>query len=114
MPSHDESQRSERLRARPEEVVLMMFWNGGGWAFWQVALMWFLMVGFWGLVIWAIYALVTDDTRRPESELRGGNARQILDARLARGEINAEEYRSLREVLATGGSPTSDGSGIGR
>ena len=27
----------------------MMFWNGGGWPFWEVALMWVGMIAFWGL-----------------------------------------------------------------
>ena len=42
----------------------MMFWNGGGWPFWEVALMWVGMIAFWGLLIWAIYALITSATRR--------------------------------------------------
>ena len=32
----------------------MMFWYGGGWPFWEVALMWVGMIAFWGLLIWAI------------------------------------------------------------
>jgi putative membrane protein len=100
-------------------MVVMMFWNGGGWPFWEVALMWVGMIAFWGLLIWAIYALITSATRRtgPQprgEEHRGDDARRILDERLARGEIDAEEYRRLRDVLASGEGRSPAGSGSGR
>jgi len=70
----------------------MMFW-----------LMWVAMIAFWVLLGWVIYALVTGATRRAADSGRGGqqpgDAHRILDERLARGEIDAEEYRRLREVL---------------
>ena len=90
----------------------MMFWYGGGWAFWQVALMAAGMIAFWALLIWAVYALVVSSTRLAGPRHWGGGPRQILEERLARGEIDAEEYRRLREVLATGttGEPGSAGS----
>ena len=31
-----------------EEMVVMMFGYGGGWPFWEVALMWVGMIAFWG------------------------------------------------------------------
>ena len=81
----------------------MMFWNGGGWAWWQAGLMWVAMIAFWALLIWAVYALVTSATRRAGDAERGGrqpgDASRILDERLARGEIDTEEYQRLREVL---------------
>ena len=86
----------------------MMFWYGNaGWPFWEVALMWVGMIAFWGLLIWAVYVLVTGATRRPNSgaggeEHRGDDALRILDERLARGEIDTDEYRRLRDVLASG------------
>ena len=97
----------------------MMFWNGGGWPFWEVALMWVGMIAFWGLLIWAIYALVTGATRRPGSadqgeKPRGDDARRILDELLARGEIDADEYRRLRDVLTSGEGLSPVGSGSGR
>jgi putative membrane protein len=98
-------------------MVVMMFWNGGGWPFWEVALMWVGMVAFWALLIWAVYALVTSATRRPGSEPGGGehggdDARRILDERLARGEVDTEEYWRLRDVLASSDnrSPADSGS----
>jgi putative membrane protein len=96
----------------------MMFWNGGGWPFWEVALMWVGMIAFWGLLIWAAYALITSATRRRGPEPGGGDhrsddARRILDQRLARGEIDADEYRRLCDVLTSSDdrSLTSGGSG---
>lgn len=102
----------------------MMFWNGGGWPFWEVALMWVGMIAFWGFLIWAAYALITSATRRPGpqtsggehrgEEHRGGDARHILDERLARGEIDTDEYRRLRDELASGENRSPAGSGSGR
>jgi putative membrane protein len=100
-------------------MVVMMFWYGGGWAWWQAGLMWVAMIAFWGLLIWAIYALVTGATRRPGSrgrgeEPRGDDARRILDERLARGEIDTGEYRRLRDVLASRENRSPAGSRSGR
>jgi len=81
----------------------MMFWNGG-LAWWQAGLMWIAMIAFWALLVWIVYALVTGITRRPDQagpgeRPRPGDARQILDERLARGEVDPEEYQRLREML---------------
>jgi putative membrane protein len=93
-------------------MVTMMIWNNG-WAWWQGGLMWFAMIAFWALVVWLIYALVTGAgrNRRPErdEERRGGDARSILDERLARGEIDVEEYQRLRDAIA-GDSPSHAGN----
>ena len=95
----------------------MMFWYGGGWAFWEVVLMWVGVIAFWGLLIWAVYAVVTAVTRRPGQqhgeEHPGGGARRILDERLARGEIDTGEYRHLRELLDAGGGHGPVGTGDG-
>jgi putative membrane protein len=100
-------------------MVVMMFWNGGGWPFWEVALMWVGMIAFGGLLIWAAYALITSATRRPRPssgsrEHRGDDARCILDQRLARGEIDADEYRRLCDVLASSDDRSLTGGGSGR
>jgi putative membrane protein len=102
------------------EVSEMMFWYGNaGWAFWQVALMWVGMIAFWGLLIWAVYALITGASRRTSQgtgsgEYHGDGARRLLDERLARGEIDTDEYRHLRDVLASSEGHTTAGSGRGR
>ncbi|MBF6558275.1 MAG: SHOCT domain-containing protein [Acidimicrobiales bacterium] len=78
----------------------MMFWSDSHWVFWQVALMWVGMVAFWGLIIWAVWALIGSTTQKPQQDHRGDDARRILDQRLAKGEIETEEYRRLRELIA--------------
>ncbi len=78
----------------------MMFWYGAHWAFWSAALMWGLMLVFWGLLIWAVYALVIAATRRPPRRRDGDGAREILDQRLARGAIDASEYQRLRDLMS--------------
>jgi putative membrane protein len=89
-------------------MVPMMFWYAGQWAFWQAGLMWGGMIVFWALLIWGIYALVNSSTGRPgRSRETGTDARLILDERLARGEIDMEEYRRLRDVISQDGPRTS-------
>jgi putative membrane protein len=100
-------------------MIAMMFWYGGGWAWWQAGLMWLAMIAFWGVVIWAVYALVTGISRRPDETARGGRAqpgeaRRILDERLARGEIDTEEYQRLRGVLDGGSGRSTAGTGGAR
>ncbi len=98
----------------------MMFWYGsGGWAFWQVALMWVGMIAFWGLLIWGAYVLITGASRRSgqgsgAGEHHGDSARRILDERLARGEISIDEYQHLRDVLAAGQGRSPAGTGSDR
>jgi hypothetical protein len=53
-------------------MVTMMFWYGGGWAWWQAGLMWIAMIAFWVFLIWAIYALVTGVMRRGGEPGHGG------------------------------------------
>ena len=94
----------------------MMFWDSG-WAWWQAGLMWLAMIAFWVLLVWLIYALVSGAIgrgRQPERDegRRGDDARRILDERLARGEIDIEEYERLREVIeGRAGSHAGAGSG---
>jgi putative membrane protein len=80
----------------------MMFWDGGHWVFWQAWLMWMGMIAFWALVGWGIYALVRSsrpgDATSPS--LPPTDARHILDSRLARGDVDVDEYRRLRDTLA--------------
>ena len=83
---------------------MMWYWGGGGVAWWGWLLMSLGMVVFWGLVIWAVWAFVSALTRRPMGaggeDIRGrGDPKRILDERLARGEIDADEYRRLRDLI---------------
>jgi putative membrane protein len=82
-------------------MVMMMFWYGGHWAWWQGGLMWLGMIVFWGLLIWAAYAVITNLVRKPGPSARGDDARRILDQRLATGEISPEEYQRLRDLIGS-------------
>jgi putative membrane protein len=68
-------------------------WGAGWWI-----LMAFMMVAFWGLVIvgivWLIRALMAE--RHGHG---GASPIELLDRRLARGEISPEEYRERRAIL---------------
>ncbi|HVC41264.1 MAG TPA: hypothetical protein VND54_04735 [Candidatus Saccharimonadales bacterium] len=86
-----------------------MFWYGDGWSWWQPALMWGGMLVFWGLVIWGVYAVVTA-RRRPAQAAPSESAVSILQQRLARGEIDSDEFRRVRVLLESPG-PTSLGAG---
>jgi putative membrane protein len=85
----------------------MMFGYGGGWPFWEVALMWVAMIAFWGFLIWAVYAMITS-ARKTGTGQHSQDPRRTLDQRLARGEIDAEEYQRLRDLLAPGGQAPAD------
>ena len=92
-------------------MVAMMFWYGNGWAWWQAGLMWLVMIAFWGALIWAAYAVITNLTRKPGTPDSGEDARRILDQRLARGEISPEEYQRLRDLIAPETSREASGAG---
>ncbi len=70
-------------------------WHGG-WGGWM--LMTLMMVVFWGFVIWIAVNLVR---RRPDG-FAGPNRtpRDILDERLARGDIDEEEHRRRLDALS--------------
>jgi putative membrane protein len=93
----------------------MMFWYGAHWAFWQASLMWLGMILFWGLVIWAVYALATNVARKnSEKNDTTSEARQILDERLARGEIDEAEFRRLCDLIGSRDCRTPAGTGGSR
>ena len=98
----------------------MMFWGGGGWAWWQAGLMWVGMIAFWALLVWAVYAVVKNITTRdagqpePGGRRQGADPRRILDERLARGEINEADYRRLRDLLDSGGPHERADAGTAR
>ncbi len=94
--------REPRL-AYTEEVIVMMVWFGSHWTFWQSRLMSIAILVFWALVVWVICAFVTSGPPRTVSRDKSPDARQILDQRLARGEIGAEEYRRLRDLIDSDG-----------
>jgi uncharacterized membrane protein len=76
----------------------MMWSNGGDW-YWGVV----MMVAFWGAIIAIVYLAFCGraiDGGRP-------SARELLDARLAKGELSEEEYVRKRSALE-GREPAGD------
>ena len=76
-----------------------------GTAWWMWLLMGAGTIGFWVLVAVTVKALLDD--RRPEPPATPVTAvtpdpTQVLDGRLARGEIDAEEYLRVRRLIQRG------------
>jgi len=79
-----------------------------GWHHDMGAGSWVLMVLFWGLVVAGlVWLVVSTASRRPGRS----DALEILDRRLAEGEISVEEFRERHQAIATSASrpeaPTS-------
>lgn len=78
-------------------------WGAGWWI-----LMTVLMVAFWGLVIVGLVWLVRSATGGHHG---GGSATEVLDHRLASGDISPDDYRRRRATLTgepTGGDEAED------
>jgi len=74
----------------------------GGWIF--MTLVGVVLVG---LLVAFIVWLAQDQRRRPHRDhyIAGGSAAEILDRRLATGEISVAEYERMKATLATPASP---------
>lgn len=78
----------------------MMFWYGNSMNGWGYALMVFAMIAFWVVIVLAVIAIVRAVTRTSQpSHSSADTPEQILAQRLARGEINEEEYQHTRRLL---------------
>ncbi|MEU1866406.1 MULTISPECIES: SHOCT domain-containing protein [Streptomyces] len=80
----------------------MMFWYGDGMNGWGWFAMSAGMVLFWGLLITVAVMLFRTLDRageRPSGSRPSTSAEQILGERLARGEIDEEEYRRRLTAL---------------
>jgi putative membrane protein len=79
---------------------MMNGWNGGmtweGWFF--MGLFWVLLIG---VVVFAAAQLFPGRRETPSETEE--EPRQILDRRLASGEIDAETYEKLRRTLGAAG-----------
>lgn len=75
----------------------MMMWGWGAGFGW----VWMLLV--WAAVIGGVVWVVTQLSTRNGTPGRGGasDARRILDERFARGEIDEDEYRRIRDELSS-------------
>lgn len=88
---------------------MMWYWNGGvHWWGWLLGFA--VMIAFWGLIVWGAWYLLSGMTSRPtEGRPDTRDAKAILDERVARGEIDAEEYRRLLGLIRGEGSLESRG-----
>ena len=80
----------------------MMWWPDGGWGSgwgsgWMLVMMlgWVVLLGFG---IWAIVAL-TRARPQPSAPPRAEAPIEVLDRRLAAGEITSEEYLAARALM---------------
>jgi putative membrane protein len=72
--------------------------TGLGWLGWT--LMSVGMIAFWGLIAWAIVALIRG--ARPSGTDAMTPPDEVLAGRLARGEISTDEYVRARHLLDDG------------
>lgn len=80
----------------------MMWWNGDwSWAGWLA--MTVSMLAFWGLVIWAVLAIVRGSGDRPGAV----DPERTLAERFARGDISVEEFHDRLETLRSARGPGS-------
>ncbi len=80
----------------------MMGWHDG-WGPGTWALVMLMMVVFWAAVVFAVAAFARSQHPGPPAAggPSGDQAMRILDERLARGEIDADEYAQRRDLLRT-------------
>ena len=82
-------------------LVVAQTWNdhdhmgGGGW-WWVMGIGWLL---FLGVIVFLAYLLVRHHTDDGSSGVRRTSAEDLLAERLARGEIDEDEYRRRRDAL---------------
>ena len=76
----------------------MMGWYGGaGWGGWLV--MTLMMLAFWAGLVFGGLVLYRSLRQGDGRSVPGQDAERLLDERFARGEIDAEEYRTRRDLL---------------
>lgn len=90
----------------------MMYWYGNGMSGWGYALMTVSTVVFWGLLIFGVVVLVRN-LGGTSAERRFRSTRptpeELLAERLARGEIDEDEYyRTLDTLRRTASSASPD------
>ena len=77
----------------------------GGWIFGSVMMV--LLVALVVIaVVWLVRWSAATGAPSANSEAGGGSPRDMLDRRLASGEIDEEEYRRVRAALSDARTPT--------
>ena len=86
----------------------MMYWGNhmgtGGWIFSILGTL--IIIGL--IVTLIVWAVSPRGDRSGSATGAGGSAREILDRRLASGELTAEQYEQLRETLGDAAASTAD------
>lgn len=75
-----------------------MWWMHDGWSWWAWMVMGLGIAMFWALVAWMIVRLVWGIGDR-DRDAHVDDPDMILAKRLARGEIDDEEYHARRDAL---------------
>lgn len=91
-----------------------MGWYGagmGGFGWMGMGLFWLVLIG---VIVWLVVRLLPGRTQHtpsatppvvpptgagPQDDLPAGRALEILDQRLARGEVDVETYRTIRATI---------------
>ena len=86
----------------------MMYWgNHMGTGDWIFSILGTLII--LGLIVGLIVWIVSPNSRSQSSpDATGESAREILDRRLANGELTAQDYKQLREALNDAPAATSN------
>jgi uncharacterized membrane protein len=90
----------------------MMRWYDEGWSTGYPGAMIVMMLALLGLAIWAGLRLVGKPPSAPSTAQP--TPRAVLDLRLASGEIDAEQYATLRRLLDDRGVAVGDASVVQR
>ncbi|MDZ7578038.1 MAG: hypothetical protein U0904_07690 [Candidatus Nanopelagicales bacterium] len=80
----------------------MMYGYGGG-GFWMV-LLWLVPIAIIAVIVWAVVKLAQGSGSGSTESPRPQTAEEILDRRLALGEIDPATHAQLREQLRRGGN----------
>jgi putative membrane protein len=80
------------------ETKIMMYGDDRGWG-WMMVVMPLLWIGVTALIVWAVVRVAA----RPSAQPAGETPQEILDRRLARGEIDLDAYSAAKSVLAGDG-----------
>lgn len=85
----------DRIRALSRGVETVWWNHGTAWDFWP-AMMLMMVV----MVVVAVVVILAIQSAGGGNANRSADARRILDARLAKGEIDPDEYEVRREALS--------------
>lgn len=80
----------------------MMHWDGDGRGGWAVGMI-LMMLVFWGGIVAVFWMALATVQRGPRPSTAGRlDARGVLAERLARGDIDVEDYRRRLDALDSG------------